>query len=89
VWIAANRIAADGETVLAPAERIDLERALRAVTIDAAFVLRQDHRIGSIEAGKLADFTVLDKNPYDVHPADLKDIAVVGTVLAGVPQPVT
>lgn len=63
-WVAVNRVAADGTTVMAPGERISVDRALRAVTIDAAFVLRRDHEIGSLEAGKLADMAVLGADPY-------------------------
>lgn len=87
VWIAVNRIAADGKTVMAPGERIGVERAMRAITIDAAHVLRQDHRLGSIEVGKLADFTILEDDPFAVDPMALKDIGVWGTVLGGVKQP--
>ena len=83
VWIAVNRLALDGKTVQAPGERIGLERALRAITIDAAHVLRRDHGLGSIEVGKLADFTVLDEDPYDVAPAAIRDIGVHATVLGG------
>lgn len=87
VWIAVNRIAADGETVLAPGERIGVDRALRAITIDAAHVMRLDHDLGSIEVGKLADFTILDENPYEVDAISLRDIPIWGTVLGGVKQP--
>jgi hypothetical protein len=85
VWCAVNRVGADGETVMAPGERISVDRALRAVTIDAAHVLARDDRLGSIEAGKLADFTVLADDPYEVDPMALADIAVVDTVLGGEP----
>ena len=85
VWCAVNRVGADGETVMAPGERISVDRALRAVTIDAAHVLARDDRLGSIEAGKLADFTVLDDDPYEVDPMALRDIGVADTVLAGEP----
>ena len=84
-WCAVNRVGADGETVLAPGERISVDRALRAITIDAAHVLARDDRLGSIEAGKLADFTVLDDDPYEVDPMALRDISVHDTVLGGEP----
>ena len=83
--IAATRIAADGETVLAPGERISVDRALRAVTVDAAHLLRQDHRIGSIEVGKLADFAALADDPYEVAAEQIGSIEVAGTVLGGEP----
>lgn len=82
MWCAVNRVTASGE-VLGPAERIGVDRALRAVTIDAAHQLRMDHEIGSIEAGKLADFVALADDPYDVDPMALKDLEVLGTVVAG------
>lgn len=56
---------------------------MRAVTIDAAHVLRRDHQIGSIEPGKLADFAVLDADPYDADPMAIRDIQVRATVLGG------
>jgi predicted amidohydrolase YtcJ len=83
--IAATRTGADGETVLAPGERIPVEHALRAITVDAAYILRQDHRIGSIEVGKLADFTVLADDPLEVAPTELGSIEVVDTILGGEP----
>ena len=83
VWIAVNRIAADGVTVQAPGERIRVERALRAITIDAAYVLGLDRELGSLEVGKLADFTVLDRDPTAVEPAAIRDIRVSATVLGG------
>lgn len=83
VWIAVNRIGLDGKTVMAPGECIGIDRAFRAITIDAAHVLGRDHVMGSIEAGKFADFTVLDADPYDVSPHAIRDVAVCGTVLGG------
>ncbi len=85
-WVAVNRIAADGETVMAPGERLSVDRALRAVTVDAAFVLRRDHEIGSLEVGKLADLAVLGDDPYEVPPEALRDIPVKGTILGGKPH---
>ena len=86
-WCAANRITRSGATV-APAEGLSLEQALRGITIDAAFVLHMDHEIGSIVAGKKADFTVLEEDPYAVGAKGLKDITVWGTVFEGEVFPV-
>jgi len=87
VWVAVNRIAADGETVLAPGERIGLERAMRAITIDAAYVLGLDSELGSLEVGKIADFTIVDKDPFETNVLAIRDIPIWGTVLSGVKQP--
>ena len=54
-----------------------LDRALRGHTIDAARTLHRDTLIGSITAGKLADFTELAADPYTVDPATLADKATV------------
>lgn len=83
VWIAVNRIALDEETVLAPGERIGVDRAMRAITIDAAHVIGRDAVHGSVEVGKHADFTVLDGDPYEVDPTTIRDIRVHATVLGG------
>ena len=82
-WVAVNRLAADNQTVVAPGERISVDRALRAITVDAAYVLNRDHCLGSIEVGKHADFVVLEDDPYTVAPQKLRDIGIRGTVLAG------
>lgn len=82
MWIAVNRMGQSGK-VLGPAERVSAEQALRMITIDAAYVLEMDDRIGSIEPGKHADFTVLEQDPLEVDPKTIRDIPVWGTVLAG------
>ena len=82
-WIAVNRLSADNETVVGPGERISVDRALRAITVDAAFVLRKDDVLGSIEPGKYADFAILDDDPCEVDPRNLKDIPIRGTILGG------
>jgi predicted amidohydrolase YtcJ len=88
VWIAVTRLGRDGKTVLAPGERISLARAMRAITIDAAYLLNMERAVGSIEVGKFADFTVLAEDPFAVDIDKLKDIPIWGTVLGGVKQPV-
>lgn len=80
--VAASRISAEG-VLMAPRERLTIEEALRAITIDAAHLLRQEHRIGSIEIGKLADFTVLEDDPFEVAAESLGDIPIWGTILEG------
>ncbi len=81
-WCAVNRVTATGR-VLGEAERITVDDALRAITLGAAFTLKLDGEIGSIEVGKRADFTILEDDPRAVAPAALKDVAVWGTVVGG------
>lgn len=80
--VAVNRLTAEG-SLMAPAERITAEQALRAVTIDAAWALRLEQEIGSIVAGKRADFTVLEHDPLTVDPLKLGEIGIWGTVFEG------
>jgi predicted amidohydrolase YtcJ len=43
--------------------------------------------VGTLQPGKRADFTVLEEDPFEVSPEDLRDIKVWGTVFGGVPAP--
>lgn len=85
-WTAITRQTQSGE-VFGPDERLTLDQGIKAITIDAAYILHLEDRIGSIEAGKLADFTVLDKDPYVVGTDGLRDIKVWGTVFEGAVHP--
>ena len=60
-----------------------VDAALRAITIDAARLLRMEDQIGSITPGKSADFTVLESDPLSLPPATLADIPIWGTVFEG------
>jgi predicted amidohydrolase YtcJ len=66
-----------------PAERLSPEQALRAVTIEAAWSLGLDDQIGSLEAGKLADFTILGADPLTTAAADWPGIEIVATMVGG------
>jgi predicted amidohydrolase YtcJ len=82
MWCAVNRITPSGR-VLGEVEKISAYEALRAVTISAAYQMHLDDEIGSLEAGKKADFAVLEQDPLTVEPMSIRDIKVWGTVLAG------
>ena len=87
VSAAVNRITINGHLSGAN-ERVSVDAALRAVTINAAWVIGWEDRIGSIAAGKKADFTILEDDPYTVAPKRLKDIQIWGTVFEGQPAPI-
>jgi predicted amidohydrolase YtcJ len=55
--------------------------------LSAAYQLHLDHEIGSLEAGKRADFAILEQDPLSVDPMRIRDIAVWGTVLGGIAYP--
>ena len=69
--------------VLGASERVPVADALRAITLGAAYTLKMDHLVGSIEVGKFADFAVLEEDPSEVAPERLKDLQVWGTILGG------
>ena len=81
-WCAMNRKTATGRT-LGEEEKITLDQALYAITLGAAYTLHLDGEIGSIEAGKRADFAVLEDDPIEMGVDRLKDVRVWGTVLGG------
>jgi predicted amidohydrolase YtcJ len=81
-WCAINRRTASGR-VLGVAERIGVEEALRTITLGAAYTLKLDGEIGSIETGKRADFAVLEDDPRELGPAGIKDTRIWGTVQGG------
>ncbi len=80
---AVTRIMADGGDVFFPKERASADLALRGVTIDAAHQCRMDDISGSLEVGKYADLTVLEKDPTKVYPMNMESIKVCETWLAG------
>ncbi|MDJ0934268.1 MAG: amidohydrolase [Kiloniellales bacterium] len=83
-WCAVNRRTMSGR-VLGPNQCITVEEALRAITLGAAYTLKLDGEVGSIEVGKRADFAVLAEDPTTVDPIALKDVPVLGTVQSGRP----
>lgn len=64
-------------------ERLDIGQAIRANTMGAAYQLRMEHEVGSIEAGKLADLIVLEKNILAIDPHDIAKVRVDMTMMNG------
>jgi predicted amidohydrolase YtcJ len=85
-WCAVTRTSRSGK-VNGENQKINITQALHAMTLGAAYTLKLDHLVGSIEVGKFADFAVLEQDPLTVASQQLKDIKVWGTVLAGIPYP--
>ena len=81
-WCAVNRLTASGR-VLGASERIGVDDALRTITLGAAYTLKLDGEIGSIESGKRADFAVLEDDPLKIGGEKLKDVRVWGVVQGG------
>ncbi len=64
-------------------ERITLDQALKAYTLDSAYVLDLEKQIGSLEVGKLADIVVLEKDLYKIPPSDISTTKVQLTMMNG------
>lgn len=69
--------------VLLPGERISLEAAIAAFTINAAFVNHQEDSTGSIEVGKFADLVVLDQDLFEIDPHDISETQTLLTLFEG------
>ncbi|MDH6253603.1 putative amidohydrolase YtcJ [Chryseobacterium sp. H1D6B] len=83
VYAAVNRKTRSGR-ILGPNERITPLEALKAITINAAYQLQEEKTKGSIIAGKLADFVILDRNPLAIDPETIRSISVLETIKEGV-----
>ena len=84
IWAATARETIGGTPGIA-SEALSRAQALRGVTLDAAWILGMEDDLGSIRAGKIADFTILDEDPMTVPDEELRNIQVLGTVFSGQP----
>merc|ERR1711879_320339 len=78
IWTAVTRKTKTDE-VLGAEEKISVEQALRAYTIDAAYLNFEDDIKGSLEIGKLADLVVLSDDPFAVPVDNIPTITIVNT----------
>jgi len=64
-------------------QSISVMDALKAYTINAAYLMRSEQRTGSLEVGKAADMIVVDQNIFSIPPARLRDTRVLLTIMNG------
>ncbi|MEK4029174.1 amidohydrolase [Pseudobacillus sp. FSL P4-0506] len=83
IYRAVTRIDSSGETVWHPHERITLAEALKAYTAGPAYGSFREGELGTLEAGKLADIVVLEKNLFDLPAEDIPDTKVQVTIVDG------
>lgn len=82
IWAAVNRLTKEGE-VLGADQRIDVMTALKSMTIYGAQLNFAEEEVGSLEVGKKADFAVLEADPTSADPVNIKDIAILATMIDG------
>ncbi len=69
--------------VWGPSQRISVTEAMRICTLNGAYASFEEDIKGSLAAGKLADFVILEQDPHDADPDSIKEIKVVRTVMGG------
>ena len=84
IWAAVERRELLSGEVLAPEERLTVKQALRMYTRNNAYTGFEEHQKGSLEAGKFADFIVIDRDVLTVPTNELKDVQVLETYVGGV-----
>jgi predicted amidohydrolase YtcJ len=72
-----------GGEPLAPSEALDLAAAIKAMTLDSAYLMNIEESVGSIEVGKRADMIVLDKNLFDISVDEIDSAKVRLTIFDG------
>jgi len=68
-----------------PQEKLTIEEAIKAYTLNTAYAAFEEDLKGTITVGKLADYVVLSENLLTMDPDDIKDVTVLTTVVGGVP----
>jgi len=79
---AISRKTQSGRT-LAPQETISIDQALAAYTRNAAIHFDMDDKVGTLEAGKQADFIIIDRNPLTTEVEKLSETQVLTSVMNG------
>ena len=82
LYLATTRKTSSGR-VLGEDQTMSIDEAIRAITIDAAYQLRMDHKIGTLTVGKYADFVILGGDPRVWDPNKLMELPILGTYLQG------
>ena len=82
VGTAVSRLTSGGQ-VLGSEQAITVDQALRSMTIDSAYLAFEENQKGTLTEGKLGDVVVLEADPYEASPPEIKDIPVTMTIVGG------
>ncbi|MGL4510985.1 amidohydrolase [Cetobacterium sp.] len=80
IWSAVNRLSTSGK-VIGEDQKISVEEALKASTLNSAYQYKLENILGSIDKGKFADFVILSENIYKCNLLKIKDIEVLKTIV--------
>jgi predicted amidohydrolase YtcJ len=83
IWQAVARVSRTSDRVIAPAQRLSRADALRAATLEGAYVTFEEDEKGAIEPGKLADLVVLSDDPMTCAEIRIRDIRAELTIVGG------
>jgi len=83
MWTTITRKARWYDGQLHPEEALSREQAIRFYTMNNAYILFREHQVGSLEAGKLADLIVVDRDLLECDVDQIKDTRVLATYLGG------
>lgn len=85
IYRATQRIHDDGTPVggIHPEQKVTLSECLWAYTYGGAYQLEREDILGSLEVGKLADITVIDKNIFKADPSEYRSIEALLTIVDG------
>lgn len=87
-WIAletlvTRRVPGGDSELYAPSQAISLEQAVKLFTENGAQQMGKRHLVGRLQAGMVADFIVLDRNPFEVEPTEVHETKVRMTFIEG------
>jgi len=85
IYAATTRRTLDGKNPNGwiPEQKVTVQQAVHAYTVGSAYAESQDDIKGSIARGKLADFTVLTRDIFNIDPVQIEDVKAAVTVLGG------
>ncbi|WPP52330.1 amidohydrolase [Catalinimonas niigatensis] len=85
IYAAVTRRTLDGQNPegWVPEQKISVEEALRAYTINAAFASFEENIKGTLEIGKLADMVVIDRDLFKINPSQIKEAKLLMTIIGG------